>query len=296
MHGLNIFARTLSQPMKGENRFAFGNEWQYNSQSDRHSNCVLWPAFLDLLANCPLLQQHIREKKVGIGVNHPLLNPATGRQKNIGLVIARRTGDEPAIGKGPKTFAALGRHYGMVLSRTEARLLRSLPEVPLLTSSSLPILGGIDAKAAMTAHGKVYKSRLPDELNAVHTTVHSASEGAIAAGLVLVNASSTFISPVMNKHPLLPQPGGKSPVVSEHNQPTDALKVVSAMQNLPRASTYRGHGFDALGIGVISLANDGVSEVKLLNEPPYLSKDSVGFYQTFILEMAQKYVQRFNGI
>jgi len=56
----------------------------------------------------------------------------------------------------------------------------------------------MEAKACMTAHQRALP-RLYDELNSSHLTVHGAADHAIAAGFVMVNAATKFLSTDLNK-------------------------------------------------------------------------------------------------
>jgi len=297
MHGLDIFAKTNSVPTSGAHGFQFGNLWQYNSQSNRHSDTGVWAVFLDLLTTCELLRAHVVAGKVGIGVNYELVSPITGNNKNLDLVIARRQVDQFPTGGKPKTFKALGESYGMVLSDDQRNLLAALPDVSLLVATNLPVLLAIEAKACMTAHGKVHKSRLASELSDIHLTVHNSTQGAIAAGFIIVNAATRFVSPGLNKYPLPPLPGAQPIIWSLHRQPRDALKVVSSVQSLPRVTASTPVGFDAIGIGVISLENDGTTPITVVSKsPPAPARTDRGNYDAFIHELAQLYATRFSGL
>ena len=107
----------------------------------------------------------------------------------------------------------------------------------------------LEAKACMTAHNKS-EPRLYDELNSSQQTIHGAADQAIAVGLAMVNIADTFISPGRQK-------GGVDPVVTQHNQPAVTESVIEKLRELPRRTATGTEGFDALGIIVVDLRNDG---------------------------------------
>jgi hypothetical protein len=113
----------------------------------------------------------------------------------------------------------------------------------------------------MTAHVRALP-RLHDELDSSHQTTHGNSERALAVGFVMVNAGGQFISPDMNKFDLSKSP----PNVNRHRQPADALRVIEKVREIRRRSGESSVGFDAIGITVIDMANDG-SPVRVLDSP-----------------------------
>jgi hypothetical protein len=289
MHGPNILAATLSIPTSGSG-FAHGNQWQYHSQSNRHSNVAVWTLLFDLLCYCPLLVTHIQNGKVGIGVNYNLV--ATHGTKNLDLVIARRLPGH-AVRSGPATWKALATSapYGIVLDPVQQALYATLPDAPALVPHNLPLLLGVEAKAAMTAHGKVWKSRLASELSDIHLTMRAATQHAIVSAYVLVNASATFVSPVLNKWAI---PGPIPVQVSKH-KPADAAKIVTAVQNLPRATAAHRVGFDAVGVTCIDLRNDG-APITVVTGSPSPPPGIVGNYDSYVIDLAQLYGTSFQHI
>lgn len=202
MHGPSILVRTLSIATTGAGSkpFAYGNEWQYHSQSDRHSKIACWGMTLDLLLSCPLLRRHIGEGKVGLGINHEMRDFRNNKKKNLDMVLCRSTPLQDKGGsrggvRGARNFAALSDAYGLKLIESERRILKKLPALPIAGVAT--VLVATEAKATMTAFLKA-RPRLKDELTSSHQTIHGDNGSAIAAGLVLINGASTFISPGMN--------------------------------------------------------------------------------------------------
>lgn len=295
MHCPEIIARTLSVPTVGSQSkgFAFGNSWQYHSRSDRHSKVACWGITLDLLTNCPLLRDHVKGGKVHLGINHEMRDYRNNRKKNLDLVLCRATESGSSggskSGKGrASTFAELANGYGIVLSQDEETALAGLPELPIGTVSS--VLLAIESKAAMTAFQKA-RPRLKDELASSYQTIHGDSEYAIAAGLVLVNTSTEFISPDMNKFDL----SVADPVVSTNLQPKSAQLVVSGVRELQRRSKVGDIGFDGLGVILLDCKNDH-SPVKVVSDPAILPSTDDFDYARFIHRLAQVYTTRFTSV
>jgi len=147
----------------------------------------------------------------------------------------------------------------------------------------------LEAKAAMTEHVKALP-RLYDELNSSHLTVHGASRQALAVGLVMVNASRTFISPDLNKTPGQPQ------VVSHHSQPAAAAAVVAKVKEIPRRGGSATEGYDGLGIVVVSAVNDGVTPVSLVSLPPAPPPGDIFYYDNMVTRVANEYDTTFKSI
>lgn len=296
MYGPNILVRTLSIPTAGAGSkpFAYGNHWQYHSRSDRHSKIACWGLTFDLLLACPLLRTHVADGKVGLGINHEIRDFRNNKKKNLDMVISRIapmkvSGGSKAGVRGASDFAGLAVAYGLALNRAERRELESLPSMPLAGVST--VLVATEAKAAMTAFMKA-RPRLKDELTSSHQTIHGDNESAIAAGLVLINGASSFISSDRNKH-ALPL---NSAVASQHRQPADASNVVAGLRDIQRRSATSDSGFDALGVVVVACKNDG-SPISLVScHPPAPAAADDFDYSRFVNRLAHLYATRFAAL
>lgn len=282
MFGPDLLARFLQvvgEPDK------WGNRWQYNSRSDRHSKVGCWGIALDLLTASTTLRGHVEAGKVVLGVNHTMTDFATGRKKDLDLVIARPAGPVPP--KAP-TFASLAERYGILLKEDEQRALEAIP--PFLIAPVGATLIALEAKACMTAHVKSLP-RLYDELNSSHLCVHGASRQALAIGYVQVNASTEFVSSVTNNFPL-----DQSNVrVTKHRQPQDTLRVLAKVAEIPRRSASSEVGFDGVGVSVLDFRNDG-GPVVIENAQPAPQPGDTLHYDSMIVRMANEYDTTFAGI
>jgi hypothetical protein len=289
MNGPDIFVRSNSVPTTGGPNgkpFKYGNAWQYHPRSDRHSKIACWAVMFALLRDCPLLRQHAMERKIAFGINHPMRDFMQNREKNLDLVICRapRTGTKKIGRRGISNFSDMAGPYTVLLTAQEKTELSALPEVPLAEPAT--VLVAIEAKACMTEFGKA-RPRLYDELNSSHLTIHGDTNGAVAAGLALVNIASTFISPTRNHWKI----GAQPTEINRHDQPADAGSAIDKILQLKRRSSPGEEGLDALGIMVIECANDG-SPIKLHRDPPAPRSTDFYHYEQFVGRLAHIYATR----
>jgi hypothetical protein len=181
---------------------------------------------------------------------------------------------------------SMGREWALALDETATRALAGAPRLHRVRVGS--VLLALEAKACMTAHQRALP-RLYDELNSSHQTVHAATDQAIAAGFVMVNAAPSYLSPDLNKTLGAPQ------TWSRHDQPRDAQLVVDKVRQLPRRARAGDVGYDALAIAVISCANDG-GPVTLVNGPPAPQPGDIHHYAAMIDRIAHIYATRFKDL
>jgi hypothetical protein len=281
MHGPRILVQSMTVPQpRGPSKAM----WQYHSRSDLHSKVACWGVFFDLLGASALLQKHAAQGKVIFGVNFEMRDYATGRKKDLDLVIARPSGEPAGRARSLKDLAS---QWEVVLDDEQQRELDALPPIVESGVVGSAVLVALEAKAAMTAHSKA-RPRLYDELNSSHLTVHGASNQALAVGLVMVNASATFVSPGLQADE------GRADV-SIHKQPAAAAGVVRKMEEIPRRTGVAGHGFDGLGIVVVKAANDG-SPITLVETPPAPRPGEMFHYDDMLIRIANEYDTRFGAI
>jgi hypothetical protein len=282
MYGPTILVNSLSVPRIDDK---FGNRWQYHPRSDRHSKVACWGIALDLLNASALLQRHVEQGTVVFGVNHEMRDFATGRKKDLDLVLAR-----PALppSDGARTLASLVEKYSIVLKDDARSRLEQLPD---LTEGRVgAVLVALEAKACMTAHIKSLP-RLYDELNSSHLTVHGASENALAIGFVMVNLSEEFLSPGLNTFEI----AGHTAEVSFNPQPRSTERVLQKVAEMPRRTRTGQHGFDGLGVVVIRARNDG-KPVQLVTSAPAPELGGLFDYDSMITRMANEYDVKFRDI
>lgn len=280
--GPQILVRSLSVRRHADR---YGNPWQYHSRSDHHSKLACWGIVFDLLANCPLLQTHVRQGKTGFGINHEMRDFRQDRKKDLDLVLCTpRLGERPT---GQLSLEGMASRYELALSEEERQILGNLPELVRTPVGS--VLLALEAKACMTAHQRALP-RLFDELNSSHLTVHGASDQAIAAGFVMVNRAARYLSPDLNKRNL-----PDDPEWSRHKQPRDAGLAVDKVRQIPRRAKTDDDGYDALAVLVIDLVNDG-SKVGLVEESPAPPPGDIHHYDQMIARLASIYATRFRDL
>jgi len=241
-----------------------------------------------LLLNCPLLVEHITSGRVSFGINHEMADFEQDRQKNLDLVICSPR-DPAAEKKGAGlTFKKMAYKYQISLNEEEQRHLENLPDIPETPVDS--VLIAVEAKACMTAHIKA-RPRLYDELNSSHLTIHGCADTAIAVGLVLVNYASEFISPIKNNFDI----SKNAPVVSHHDQPRDTERVIEKVLKLPRSSGTGKRGYDAIGLTVVDMRNDGGPVVQIDSSPAPQPGDIL-HYDQMIGRIKSRYTARFPQI
>jgi len=282
MHGPAILVRRLQTPGEPDR---YGNRWQYHSRSDKHSKVGCWGVALDLLSASTLLRTHVESGKVILGVNHTMRDFATGRKKDLDLVIARPDG---LISPTAQTFADLAGRYGITLTSDQQGVLDTLPAFRVGPVGA--VLVALEAKACMTAHIKALP-RLYDELNSSHLCVHGASKQALAIAYVQLNAATEFVSPIRNSRSLRAAPAE----VTKHRQPGDAVRVLQKVAEIPRRSSSSEVGFDGVGVTVLDFRNDG-GDVTVVDAPPAPQPGDQFHYSGMIVRMANEYDTTFAKI
>jgi hypothetical protein len=279
MIGPDVLVRSLSAQRIPDQ---YGNNWQYHPQSDRHSKIACWAVLFDLLQHCPLLRRHVAEGKVGFGINHTMTDFTSDRQKDLDLVISIPR-DEPSA--NPSRFADLAHQYQVQLTAREQQILNDLP--PLLSRPVGDVLLALEAKASMGAQVRA-GPRLYDELTSAWQCINGSAPQAIAVGFGMVNASSEFISPKMNKFSL----AERSPVVGREAQPNGVQHVQGRFRSLRVRGHVTERGYDAVGVVTVEMRNDG-SPATLAPSPPALAPGDSLHYERMILRVAGLYDGRF---
>lgn len=282
MYGPDILVRTLSTTTRADR---YGNPWQYLSRSDHHSKVACWGIVFDLLRTSPLLRRHVEAGTVYFGINHEMRDFVHDRKKNLDLVLCTASDRDGA--SSFQTLDWMAREYAIDLAPTERAELAALPVLRRAPVGS--VLMALEAKACMTAHQRALP-RLYDELNSSHLTVHGATDQAIAAAFVMVNAAERYLSPDLNKRNRPTDPHWNT-----HRQPRDASLAVEKVRQLPRRSKPGETGYDALAIVIIDCVNDG-SPVDLVKTPPAPQQGDIYNYASLINRVALTYATRFKDL
>ena len=262
----------------------YGNQWQYHSRSDAHSKAACAVIMADLASFCPLLSQHIQQKKVGFGINHEMHDFENDRKKALDLVICTKTQDD---NHKSSNLLDMLTEYNVPQTDLSGQTTSTLNSLERAAVGS--VLIAIEAKACMTAHQRALP-RLYDELNSSHLTVHGASHAAIAAGFVMINHASRYLSPDLNK-----RHKNTEPEWSKHNQPRDTEITIAKIRQLPRRSNISSSGYDALTIMVVDASNDG-KQIAMVAAPPAPQTGDIYHYNSFVDRLSGMYATRFSGL
>lgn len=283
MFGPGILARSIAAQRIVD---AYGNEWQYNSQSDSHSKAACWGVAFDLLRQSAVLRSHIEEGKIVMGVNHPMVDFRTGKEKKLDLVFARPA--TPGAGGGA-SFKAEGQRYGLSLTQEEQDALDQLPDVPIAKVGA--ILVALEAKAVMTKHVSSLP-RLHDELAASEQAVHGASASALAIAYVQINASPEFAPSPSNRFAIDAQ---RPMIIRRNAQPSGVEKTLNMLRQQRRRSSVHESGFDGIGVTVVDFENRG-GPVHILADAPAPQPGESYHYDTMVVRMAHEFDARFTNI
>jgi hypothetical protein len=284
MDGPEIIAHTFSQPSVPDKN---GNSWQYKSRSDRHSKVVCWALLFDLLQHCSLLRQHIESGKVVFSLGQKMYDHESGGDKKLDLVLAvpGQRGSRP---ERASTLQDLALQWSVRIGEEQQRVLADLPKI---TDGPVgEILVAVEVKACMTQHKRAFP-RLLNELSASHAAIHGDTDSALAVGLAIVNASTTFVSPGRNNDDL----SVVDVEVNQHRQPGDAAYAIEKLEQVRQRSGARRHGYDAFGIVAVDMANDG-SPVNVVRHRPAPEPDSTFFYDQVIRRVGERYGDAFSGL
>ena len=96
---------------------------------------------------------------------------------------------------------------------------------------------------------------------------------------------------MLNQHDL----SSEEPRISNNPQPGYAEKTIAKIKEIPRRSNVGETGFDAMGIVVLELANDG-SPALIVNEPPAPSPADIFHYDQMIRRIQSHYESRFASL
>lgn len=202
--------------MEGPERFVRHlSEEQYHPRSDAHSNAMCRVVLDDLLDRCQPLAELAKRGEVVAQLNHSVM---VGYQNwNIDLAI----GPPPGTPLAPKDGA---------------RIRSDVPTV---------VQVAIEVKGVMTEHGKARKNRLRD-LHAFHSHAHTYNRKVVTGGIVVVNVSPVFWSPLRDE----------DDITHHDNIRGLGAETVELYRNLPlRNSSTDGPGLEAVCVLVIEHDN-----------------------------------------
>lgn len=142
----------------------------------------------------------------------------------------------------------------------------------------------VDAKTIMTEHGKARRNRQRD-LNSFQDILHRKNPRTIVAGLLIVNISERFHTPLARS-----QVG-----VTEHRNIVRLVtEIIALMGGLPRGGPEPGQaGLDALGVIVVSHSNIPGEPTTLIVEPPAPGTDDALSYASLLRDLCAAFSARY---
>jgi hypothetical protein len=250
----------------------FPHVYKYHSRSDIHSIILCEFVMRDLLARSLALREQALRGEAAYGVNVKYRWETTGKSKALDLAI------------GPPTESA---STVPSIAVNQIRRVRN-PKLEAGTAPIIPnafsrLLIGCEAKAVMTEHGKS-QPRLFDELSSSHEILHQGDQETIAAGIVMVNIASTFVSPLRQK-------SADQLHISHHQQPLVASRVVEHLRGLRIRDNVGEVGFDAFCTFVVDCDNQ--TGCTLFTDSPAPQPGDLDHYDTFIDRITRFYEERF---
>ena len=107
----------------------------------------------------------------------------------------------------------------------------------------------------------------------------------------MVNISATFVSP--GRYKLQVRDGDFD--VTQHRQPEVTTRTIDKLKEIPRRTQPGTEGFDALGIVVLEIRNDG-SPVRVVTDPPAPATGDVWHYDQMVRRIASLYATKFGNV
>jgi hypothetical protein len=205
----------------------------------------------DLLDNCKYFRTLARNRKIVYKLNH-VIGSGSLDQWNLDLVV----------GPGKPSRISQGNE-------------------PILTGEPRQIWLAVDAKTIMTEHGKARRNRQRD-LNSLHDILHRKNRKTIVGGLVVINMSDKFKSPL------------RSEITVHRNIERLTRESVDLFRGLPMSNQNRKKGLDALGVIVIKHTNLQGEHTELVEGEPAPAESDSLHYSNFLASICKAFQQRFS--
>jgi len=141
-----------------------------------------------------------------------------------------------------------------------------------------------DAKSIMTEHQKARRNRQRD-INSFADIMHHHHERALTAGLLLINVSDRFDSPLRDLDD-----------ITDHVHIERIVEeIVEMFDSINRSEGEISANLDGAGLIVIDHSNlmDEVGETRLVTDPPAPQPEDRVHYRTFVSQMAEWFETRF---
>jgi hypothetical protein len=204
----------------------------------------------DLVVHCPKIREHAASGSLVYDLNFTLR--AGTADWNVDLVLG-----SPQLGAPPPAAGTA--------------IVRQLP-------SSVRI--AVELKAVMTEHRKAVKNRKRD-LEAHHEHVHNYDDNAIAGGVLIINASPTFKSPLR-------------PAATVHKNPEKLVAhCVAELRSVATRGGSTGYGLEAKCGIVVSVDNINLAGACYPTTSSAVAVGDPMHYDSFIRRICELYTRRF---
>jgi hypothetical protein len=225
-------------------------QFGYHPRSDKHSNALAENIVRDLLRHCPRIREKAAAGTLVYDLNFTL--HAGTAAWNVDLVLGQSA-----------------------LERSENDAIDGIRKQ---RPSRVEI--AIEIKSVMTEHRKAVKNRKRD-LEAHHEHVHNYSDRAIAGGVLVINASPEFRSPL------------RSETTVHRNVENLVRHCVDELRAVNVRGGRTGYGLEARCAVVVSMDNLGPGSAILFSDPPAPSLGDPLHYDAFIRTLCDRYGERF---
>lgn len=224
----------------------------YHPRSDKHSNALAHAIVADLLAGCPAMAALAFEGRLVYDLNFTIR--AGTADWNVDLVLGA-----PPPGTPPPDEGALIRWTA---------------------PSTVQI--AVEIKSVMTEHHKAIRNRKRD-LEAHHDHVHRYNPRTIAGGVLVLNCSETFRSPLRD-------------AVTVHKDPRRLLEhCIHQARSISIRSGLQGQGLDAKCVIVVDMDNQDLPAARYVTRPPAPTVGDPLHYDAFIQALCALHAERFGG-
>lgn len=222
----------------------------YHPRSNKHSNALAEAIVLDLVQYCPRIRDRAQSGDLVYDLNFTIR--AGTAEWNVDLVLG-----PPELGASPAPgVAGLQRR----------------------TPSTVQI--AIEIKAVMTEHHKAIKNRKRD-LEAHHEHVHNYNNQAVAGGVLVINASPRFQSPLRSDETI-------------HRVPRRLVEhCISELRAVSVRGGTKGYGLEARCAIVLSTDNIDHSAASYATAAPAPPLGDPLHYDAFIRTVCDQFTRRF---
>lgn len=226
----------------------------YHPRSDKHSNALAEAIVAALVTHCPKVREDARRRRLVWQTNHYLQVGHTTWKTDLAI------GLPPLRTAEPNDLIDGGMERG----------------TPATTRIAIEI------KGVMSEHRKAVQNRKRD-LEAHHQYVHNYDPLCIAGGVLVVNGSARFRSPL--------RPAGE---ITIHRNPTRLVQhCMDQVASLTLASGSSATGLDAIVALVVNMDNLDLAATSWVNAAPAPQVGSPYHWDSFVQRICNEYTRRF---